>query len=920
MDLHHSLNTHFGFSDFRPGQEEAVSGLLSGTHILAVMPTGAGKSLIFQLSALEMDGPVLVISPLIALMKDQVDALQRRNIPATFINSAIPQSEQNRRLGAYARGEYRLIYVAPERLRSAAFLDALRKRPIHMLAVDEAHCVSEWGHDFRPDYLNIAAARSHLGNPLTVALTATATVKVQEDIIRMLGLPDSTRRIVTGFNRTNLSLDVRYASGIEAKYGELERLVKGHGEGAALIYTGTRRDAEEVAEFARDVCKVRAEHYHAGLTSEERARVQEDFISGRLNVITATNAFGMGIDRADVRQVIHFSLPGSLEAYYQEAGRAGRDGKPARAVLLYDPRDRSLQEYFIRSSQISPTQLDLIYHAIRNNGAPVWTTIDDLSRATGVDAIGLRVGLAELEQAGALEHMGDEGLRMLVRRGEWNARAIAASADKSKLHAQSRQEKLDAMVSYAESNQCRRRIVLRYFGDSGDAHADDCCDNCRAQAELPRAAKEPQDMSDGERVALLILDAVRRLKNNVGKTKLVRILQGSRAKDILQSHYERSAYYARLANYRRGEIEGLLADLTRKGYLKVIGGEYPVFHLTPRGETAISMKEAIPLRLPRPLDPNAARRKQAANDAGGSVEYTRRLFAGGKTAEEIAAERDLSINTIYSHLTQLIVSGEIDGQNAVSPEFYQKVARAIESTGLQAAGPLTLYFHEPLDYAQVRCVLEDWKRKHSPAAAPTPHPVAVTPPPSAAADFLSRPHPRFLSGPWNIGWALDFHSRYNGDDWSRSETGQLTFRLKYQGDLSALSRLVEITLALVAEQPGLVQVDAIVPAPPSILRDIDPVRSFCSALARRLKLPLESALIKTRSTEPQKGLNTLAQKRANVAGAFGAQAGVQGRRFLVVDDLFDSGATMEEAARVLQAHGARQVNVLALTRTIHSDG
>ncbi len=829
MNLHHSLNTHFGFSEFRPGQEEAVSALLSGENALAVMPTGAGKSLIFQLAALELDGPALVISPLIALMKDQVDALQRRGIPAAFINSAIPQYEQSRRLDEYVSGNYRILYVAPERLRSAAFLAALRRRPIRMLAVDEAHCISEWGHDFRPDYLTIGAARAQLGSPLTAALTATATPKVQDDIVRQLGLPASTRRIVTGFNRTNLSLDVRYTAGPEAKYAELERLIKQRSDGATLIYTGTRRDAEEVAEFVVQVCRLQAEHYHAGLDSAERSRIQEGFISGRLNVITATNAFGMGIDRADVRQVIHFSLPGSLEAYYQEAGRAGRDGLPARAVLLYDPRDRSLQEYFIRTSQVSTAQLDKIYHAVPGSGpGPVWTTLEDLSRSTGVDLVGLKVGLAELEQAGALEHLGDEGRRIQVRKGSWDSRAIAATAAKTHLHAQSRQEKLDVMIAYAESNHCRRQIVLQYFGDTGDAHAGDCCDNCRNQAVAPRVAKEVDQMSEGERVALLILDTVRRLRNDVGKTKLIQILQGSRAKAILQNHYDRSPYYGRLAAFRRGEMETLLAQLSRKGYLKLIGGEYPVLHLTPRGETAVQLKEAIPLQLPRPLDPLAARRKKAAFEA------------------------------------------------------------AADAAGSPA----------PI----------------SPPAPPPPGPAS-----GSVAGFLSQPHPRSLSGPWDTGWALDFHSRYDGGDWSRSEIGQLTYRLKYANDLSVLSRLAEMALALIAAQPALAQVDAVLPVPPSQDRAVDPVRSFCAALARRLNLPVQPVLVKTRQTQAQKELKTSAQKRENVAGAFGLQGQTRGLRFLVVDDLFDSGATLEEITRLLKSHGAQSVNVLTLTRTIHSD-
>ncbi|HLA87675.1 MAG TPA: RecQ family ATP-dependent DNA helicase, partial [Anaerolineales bacterium] len=298
-NLSSSLHQHFGFDSFRAGQEEAIHSLLNNQHTLAIMPTGAGKSLIYQLAALQLEGITLVISPLIALMKDQVDALNRKGIPATFINSAMPVTEQKDRLTFISQGKYRLIYVAPERLRSVTFLQSLQNLTLSLLAVDEAHCISEWGHDFRPDYLHIAEARKQLGNPLTVALTATATPKVQNDIVRSLALPESTKRIVTGFNRPNLTLEVKYTADTESKFRALNELLNLHPNGATLIYTGTRRDAEEVAEFVRVVCKLKAEHYHAGLPAEDRARIQERFINGTTPVVVATNAFGMGIDRAD---------------------------------------------------------------------------------------------------------------------------------------------------------------------------------------------------------------------------------------------------------------------------------------------------------------------------------------------------------------------------------------------------------------------------------------------------------------------------------------------------------------------------------------------------------------------------------------------------------------------------------------------
>ena len=447
------LNTHFGFSSFHEGQEEAVRNLLAGFHTLVVMPTGAGKSLIFQLASLQLPGITIVISPLIALMKDQVDALVQRGIPAAFINSAIPLAEQSTRLKNLAMGKYQLVYIAPERLRSSSFMRILGQQRIGLIAVDEAHCISEWGHDFRPDYLYIAQARKMLGNPLTAALTATATPQIQEDIIRQLGLSAETKRIVTGFNRPNLTFIVKKTTGIEAKFRVLDELIRCHKEGAIIIYTGTRRDAEDAAEFIRQVSQVKAEHYHAGLPTETRTKVQDDFLSGKLNIIAATNAFGMGIDRPDVRMVIHFSLPGSLEAYYQEVGRAGRDNTQANAVLFYDPHDRALQSLFIQKNIISFENLFAVYQALKD-GCKVSVTLDELSSKTGLHPEQIKVHLSKLEHAGALKHMGDFGPRMSLQRGIWDSQEIQKAIKNNDLHIKHLQHQLDKMILL-----CRGKIL-----------------------------------------------------------------------------------------------------------------------------------------------------------------------------------------------------------------------------------------------------------------------------------------------------------------------------------------------------------------------------------------------------------------------------------------------------------------------------
>jgi len=922
-DLVSSLHFHFGFTSFRPGQAAAVQSLLDGQHTLVVMPTGSGKSLVFQLAALLLPGVTLVISPLIALMKDQVDSLERRGISATFINSALTSGEQNRRLKYFITGKYRLVYIAPERLRSAQFLEALQSQNISLLAVDEAHCISEWGHDFRPDYLHIAQFRNALGNPLTAALTATATPQVQNDIARLLGL-SQIQRVVTGFNRPNLALEVRYIPNLPARLKALQDLLSNQEDGATIIYTGTRRDAEEVGEFVSTVVGIHAQHYHAGLPTEERTRIQDAFMAGDLSIVTATNAFGMGIDRPDVRQVIHYSLPGSLEAYYQEAGRAGRDELPAKAVLLYSPEDRALQEWFIENSAIAVEDLRLLYDALRPaSDKQEAITIDDLSCLTGLQEVKVRVGLAELERAGALEHQGDKGLRMRVKLHGWKTPEIQAVTERLKQHQAHRRAQLEHMIAYAESNTCRRSIILKHFGDIGPTEAEVCCDNCQARQPALTAANDVSELTQSERAALIVLDTVRRLPRGVGSEKIAQILKGSKAKDILQFGYDKNTYYGRLAVFSLAELKQMVDQLLEMRCLKVIGGEYPVLRLTPQGEAAIRDKTVIPMKLPRQVAKQAIERKKAERQAGGTLEYTAHLLSEGLSVEQIAVQRGLSPNTIYSHAAKLITAGRVTIEIVVSEDERQMIEAAIRKVGsMEYLTPIKALLPDEIDYGVIRCVVEGWKRKQewnagSASEAIPLHP--VSPPEDLVAAFLSRPHPRHLYGPWDAGWALGFHSQFTGADWARSEAGELAYRLKYQGDLSVLPALVEQATTLIADHPELAQVDAVVPVPPSTLRLNDPVSSFAKALAQRLGLGFLPVLSKSRQTTPQKEMHTLAQKRVNVAGAFDLKSPIKGKRLLVIDDLFDSGATLEEIYRFLRRSGAAGVFVLTLTRTIHSD-
>jgi len=420
------------------------------------MPTGSGKSVCYVLPALEV-GRTIVVSPLIALMQDQVESLEAVGVAATFINSNLDRPEQNRRYQSFINGQTQLLYIAPERFANATFTSGLARAGVELFAVDEAHCISEWGHNFRPDYLQLGEIRERLGRPRTLALTATANPQVRHDIAQRLGIENSVREVVTTVDRPNLTFQVVPIAGMPERRSWLNDYVGGHHGHSGIVYARTRRVVEELAETLQHA-GIRAEAYHAGLGREQRSSVQRRFTIGETPVIVATNAFGMGIDKPDVRFVVHINMPGRIEAYYQEAGRAGRDGDPAECTLLYARRDRASQQRFIDQA-----------HPHDDTVRDTWQRWIELADQT--DRLPYGLGSDDPEPfALIVSSLRDSGLLDQVElrlRSRDPLAAIDTAAVRN--HRNYAEARLREMTEYAETGTCRRALVLRYFGEQPSA-------------------------------------------------------------------------------------------------------------------------------------------------------------------------------------------------------------------------------------------------------------------------------------------------------------------------------------------------------------------------------------------------------------------------------------------------------------------
>src|SRR5437016_5170053 len=680
------LKQYFGFTSFRPLQEEIIRDALAGKDSFALLPTGGGKSLCFQLPAMARPGLTIVISPLIALMKDQVDSLQASGVPATFLNSSLAPGESRPRLRGLHNGEYRLLYVAPERLMLSGFLSDLKQWRVNLLAVDEAHCISEWGHDFRPEYRQLADLRQHLPVVPMMALTATATGRVRQDIVNLLKLREPNC-YVASFNRPNLTYRVLAKN---KPYEQVLDFLRARPRESGIVYCQARKTAESVAERLNED-GVKAKPYHAGLTGPERTKHQELFLRDEVRVICATIAFGMGINKPNVRYVIHYDLPKNIEGYYQETGRAGRDGLPSDCVLLFSAGDVIKQTQFIDEKASAQEQ---------------------------------KIARAQLQQ----------------------------------------------MVHYAESSECRRVTLLRYFGEKWPEQNCGGCDNCLA----------PRETFDGTLAAQKFLSCVYRVheKNGFGfgLNHIVDILMGADTENVRKWHHHEISTYGVGKEMKRAEWQAIGRELIRLGYLRQGSERFTVLELTTEGRAALAQRKKItltkPTVVPEPMKHRAgeipcdealferlrilrraladehdvpayiifsdvalremankypvteaefgrisgvgkqklrefaqaflaeivdhlrANPQQVFADSftapppakrtlGASVRETLRRFRAGATVEQIARTRGFVANTIYGHLAEAVEAGEkLELDKVITPEQERLIAAAFAQVTL----------------------------------------------------------------------------------------------------------------------------------------------------------------------------------------------------------------------------------------------
>jgi ATP-dependent DNA helicase RecQ len=731
--IEQQLKQYFGYDTFLPGQRETIEQALAGRDAFALMPTGAGKSLIYQFSGLLMPGVTIIISPLIALMQDQVDRLQANGIPATFVNSSLSTEERFRRERDILDGKLKLVYVAPERLLTQNFLslldDVQDRVGLSLLAVDEAHCVSEWGHDFRPEYRQLGRLRNRYPQAPMMALTATATERVRDDILTQLDLRDPYIHIAS-FNRSNLYYEVRQKS--QSSYRELVELLREMPDAPVIIYCQSRKSVDDMSNALRRD-GIAALPYHAGLTNEERTQNQNSFIRDEVPVLVATIAFGMGIAKPDVRAVIHYDLPKSLEGYYQESGRAGRDGLPARCILFFQRGDRVKYDFILAQKE-------------------------------------------------------DEQEYLIAR------------------------HQLQQVVAYGDSTECRRRVLLAYFGET---FPDESCDNCDI------CLRQVSEIEDRTVDAQKFLACVYRTQQRFGMRHIIDVLRGANTQKIRDLGHDRLPTYGTGRELSVDEWRYLGQALLQQGLLSEVGDNYPILRLNRLSAEVLKKQRTVEVAVPpmrrqrerereqrmaassrlpelepeslglfqhlrelrkqlaeaqgvppyvifpdtslramaqqrpqserhfaripgvgsRKLEafflpftdaireygeahnlamdlepPEEARERQKETvpriSAGPSTrQMTLDLYKEGRSIEEIANERNLKLTTIIDHLAELIGEGEdIDVKPLIRPDHYDTIVHALHQVGDERLKPVKELLGDDYSYEEIKLVRAHLRR------------------------------------------------------------------------------------------------------------------------------------------------------------------------------------------------------------------
>jgi RecQ family ATP-dependent DNA helicase len=705
QELREALSTHFGYDGFRPGQEEIIRSVLSGRPTLAILPTGGGKSLCYQLPALLLEGTTVVASPLVALMKDQVDALTARGIRATFVNSSLSEADRKERQAHVRAGAYRLVYVAPERFRSGSFREAIAQVRVPLFAIDEAHCISSWGHDFRPDYLRLAEAWGHLRAERILALTATATPEVRKDVVRALGLEDP-QVFVAGFDRPNLFVEVARASGDQEKIGRILSLARRGGPG--LVYAATRRNVEKVV-LALRANGVDAAGYHAGMDDAERSAAQEAFLRGEVSVVVATNAFGMGVDKADIRFVVHFHVPRSIEAYYQEIGRAGRDGAESLALLLFNYADVMLQKRMIEGARPKEETVRKVWDAARALGSG---GVAELAAVCGVHPADAQAALKLLEAAGHLARRGQD-FSVLTPGVEEPSVDFEVAA----MRVAHERQMLDRMVRFCDTEGCRRRNLLRYFGDPTAPLSCPACDRCTGrrapdpeeftlerQRRLPRSrpVEVPADMD------VEVFAQLRALRTEIARESRVPpyvVFHDATLRELASAlpQDERGFLAVKGAGPSRWQRYGeRVLAVTRKGRRATPLEEEQGNGLSTREPAERPAQEYDAFEAPPPPEPPVAR-----DPAGsGELDAVWQLCSGGATLAEIAERTRIALPDVARRLCELRRAGrQLDVGHLLGQGRVDAIRLAARGTnGDVAAVRRRLPFTAPL--AEIRLALE----------------------------------------------------------------------------------------------------------------------------------------------------------------------------------------------------------------------